>query len=61
MKPTIIATISLMAFMAVSAQGASGPSKNHVEIYLTAQDTSQRLARAGEAEFVDNLPLTEKE
>src|ERR1019366_956350 len=61
MKPTIIAAISLMAFMVVPAQGASGPSQNHVEIYLTAQDTSQRLAKAGEAEFVDNLPLTEKE
>ena len=61
MKPTIIAAISLMAFMVVSAQGASGSSQNHVEIYLTAQDTSQRLAKAGEAEFVDNLPLTEKE
>jgi glucosylceramidase len=61
MKPTIIAAISLMAFMVVPAQGASGSSKNHVEIYLTAQDTSQRLAKAGEAEFVDNLPLTEKE
>ena len=61
MKPTIIAAISFMAFMVVPAQGASGPSKNHVEIYLTAQDTGQRLAKAGEAEFVDNLPLTEKE
>ena len=61
MKPTIIAAISLMACMVVPAQGVSGPSQNHVEIYLTAQDTSQRLAKAGEAEFVDNLPLTEKE
>jgi glucosylceramidase len=61
MKPTIIATITLIAFMAAPSQGASGPSKNHVEIYLTAKDTGQRLAKAGEAEFVDNLPLTEKE
>ena len=61
MKPAIIATSSLIALMAAPAQGASGQSPNHVEVYVTARDTGQRLAKAGEAELADRLPLTEKE
>ena len=47
--------------MAAPAQGASGHSKNHVEIYLTARDTGQRLVKAGETGFADNLPAVERE
>jgi glucosylceramidase len=60
-KQTIVATISLIAIMVAPAQGASGHSKTHVEIYLTAKDTGQRLTKASEAELVDSLPVTEKE
>jgi glucosylceramidase len=59
MKLTIIVTILLGTFLAV--QGASESAKNHVEIYLTAKDTGQRLARAGEVELVESLPAGEKE
>jgi glucosylceramidase len=61
MKPTIIATILLISFLAGPSQGASGPSKNHVEIYLRAKDTGQRLAKSEEIGFDDKLSLTEKE
>jgi glucosylceramidase len=61
MKQTIIATISLITVVTAPSEGASGHSKNHVEIYLTARDTGQRLAKADEAELVDSLPMTEKE
>ena len=36
-------------------------SKSHVEIYVTAKDTGQRLAKAGEAELADSPPMNEKE
>jgi len=61
MKQPIVATISLIAIMVAPAQGASGHSKTHVEIYLTAKDTGQRLTKASEVELVDSLPVTEKE
>ena len=53
MKQTIVVAVLLVVLMAVPSHGASGHSKNHVEIYLTAKDTGQRLAKAGEAELVD--------
>ncbi|MGO9585112.1 MAG: glycoside hydrolase family 30 protein [Limisphaerales bacterium] len=61
MKQTIIATISLLALMGAPAQGTSGHSTNHVEIYLTARDTGQKLAKAGETELVKGLPAVEQE
>ena len=61
MKQEIIATISLLALVAAPAPAASGRPTNHVEIYLTARDTGQRLAKVGEAELVDSLPAGEKE
>ena len=60
MKQTIIATISLITFMVVPSQGASGHS-SHVEIYLTAKDTGQRLAKVGKIEFDDKFSPIEKE
>jgi hypothetical protein len=56
MKQTIIAIISVIALIAAPAPGVSGHSKNHVEIYITAKDTGQRLAKAGETELVDGFP-----
>ena len=47
--------------MVPPAQGASGHSKTHVEIYLTAKDTGQRLAKAGESELTNSPPVVEKE
>jgi len=61
MKQTIIAIISLIALMAAPSQGASGHSNNHVEVYLTAKDTGQRLARSEEIGFHDKLSPIEKE
>jgi hypothetical protein len=61
MKQIIIAAISLMALIAVPSQGASGHSKNHVEIYLTAKDMGQRLVKAGETELADSMPAVETE
>src|SRR5208282_1394441 len=64
MKQTIIAIIlasSLTLFMITASQAASGFSGTHAEVYVTAKDTGQRLAKAGEAELVDHLPATEKE
>ena len=61
MKQTIIVAILLVALMAVPSPGASGNSKNHVQIYLTAKDTGQRLAKAGEVELVNGMPAGEKD
>ena len=61
MKQTLLAIISLIAFMIAPSQGAYGQIKNHVEIYLTAKDTGQRLARTDEGELANSPPMTEKE
>ena len=47
--------------MAAPSQGALEHSKNHVEIYLTAKDTGQRLAKSEEIGFNDKLSPTEKD
>jgi len=61
MKKTMISSIALIALMAAPVQGASGNSRTHVELYLTAKDTGQRLAKAGEAELAESAPAVEKE
>ena len=61
MKQTIIAAISLIAFMAVPSQGICADSQSHVEIYLTARDTGQRLAKSEEIGFNEKLSPTEKD
>src|SRR5271156_4525464 len=61
MKQTLVASISSLLFLANLSHGAPGQSPSHVEIYVTAKDTSQRLAKAGEAEFAAGLPVNEKE
>ena len=61
MKKTIIAAISLIAFMAAPSQGTCVDSQSHVDIYLTARDTGQRLAKSDEIGFTDRLSPTEKD
>src|SRR5271154_2958882 len=61
MKQTIIALISLITFTAGSSHCAAGQPKSHVEIYVTAKDTGQRLAKAGDLELADSPPINEKE
>ena len=61
MKKTIAITVLLIGLTAMSSSGASGSSQNRAEIYITAKDTGQRLAKAGEAEFVAGLPVVEKQ
>ncbi len=61
MKQTISILIALITLITAPAQGASGQPANHVEVYMTARDTGQRLARAGAAELVAGRPVAEKE
>jgi glucosylceramidase len=61
MRPTIIALISLITFLAGSFHCAAEQPKSHVEIYVTAKDTGQRLAKAGNVELADSPPINEKE
>jgi glucosylceramidase len=61
MKPTIIALISLITLLTSSFHCVAEQSKSHVEIYVTAKDTGQRLAKTGEAELADSPPINEKE
>jgi glucosylceramidase len=61
MKQTIIAIMSLIAFMIAPSQGVSGQTRNHVDVYLTAKDTGQRLARTDGGTLADSPPMTEKE
>lgn len=55
MKKIIIGILSLM--------GLAGPSSfgQNVEVYVTARDTGQRLAPAGEEELSNSPPITEKQ
>ena len=61
MKQIIIAAFSLILFLAGTSPGAAANFKSHVEIYVTAKDTGQRLAKAGEAELAESPPINEKE
>ena len=61
MKQNIIATLTLIALIAAPAPAAPGPSTNHVEVYITARDTGQRLANAGDAVMAAGLPVGEKD
>jgi len=61
MKRKIVAIISLIAFATATSHGAAGNFKSHVEIYVTARDTGQRLAKADEMELADSSPINEKQ
>src|ERR1700722_14000013 len=61
MKHKIIAVISLIAFASATSQGAADNLKSHVEIYVTAKDTGQRLSKTNEVELQDNPPINEKQ
>ena len=61
MKPTIITCIALALSMTAPVRGASGLAQSRVETFVTAKETGQRLARAGEAELAEGLPAVEKE
>jgi len=61
MKKPMITSIALISLMGVPVQGAPGYSRTHVETYITAKDTGQRLAKAGEAELAESPPAIEKE
>ena len=61
MKTTILAAISLIAILAGPSAGAADHSKSRVEVYVTAKDTGQRLAKTGELELADAQPINEKE
>ena len=58
MKQTFLCALSLMG---LRADAFSSQIPKHVEIYVTARDTGQRLAKMGEAEMDTALPVNEKE
>lgn len=60
MKPTIISSILLSLLAATVSDRVSGQTQSHVEIYITARDTGQRLAKVDEVELAAGLPLVEK-
>ncbi len=57
----IVAIVSLIALVSAPAQGSAGDAKSSVEIYVTAKNTGQRLAKIEEVKLADSAPLTEKE
>ncbi|HEY5297506.1 MAG TPA: glycoside hydrolase family 30 beta sandwich domain-containing protein [Verrucomicrobiae bacterium] len=57
MKRISSAIIPLLAFLIAPVALA----QSHVEIYMTAEDSGQRLAKMGEAELTASAPLTEKQ
>jgi len=61
MFPRLLAVILLITFATVVSRAAAGPSPSHVEVYVTAKGTEQRLAKTTEAELATCPPLTEKE
>src|SRR5258708_25378553 len=61
MKHKIVAIISLIAFVAGTSQSVAESSKSHVEIYVTAKDTGQRLSKTNDVELADSAPINEKE
>ena len=61
MKQTIIASIVLILSMTAPVRGGSGFGQSHVETFVTAKDTGQRLANAGTAELSAGVPAVEKE
>jgi glucosylceramidase len=64
MKTTLLTAgglASLLAFTVVSPAAAAGNSRTHVEIYVTARGTPQRMARLDDEELTDHPPVGEKE
>jgi glucosylceramidase len=61
MKQTIIPTISLISLLVVQIQSVFAQTRNHVEVYVTARDTGQRLAKSSESELAASSPVVERE
>ncbi len=64
MKKSILAEIPVVSFLALTAclplaRGAE-TAKTHLEIYVTAKDSNQRLTKTGEADLVKGLPVVER-
>ncbi len=60
MKNKIFDAFLLVALTTMVPQNVPAQSRSHVEIYLTAKDTGQRLAKAGEAELAGGGSLVER-
>src|ERR1039457_1573378 len=61
MKQIIIAAFSLILFLAGTSQSTAENLKSHVEIYVTAKDTGQRLSKTDEVELAESPPINEKQ
>jgi glucosylceramidase len=58
-KHTIMATVAALVFLPALSSLAD-PAYSHVNVFVTAEDTGQRLASAGEEDLVDSMPINEK-
>src|ERR1700690_2810792 len=61
MNKPIIATLALLALFTAPAPGAAGSVPNHVQVYVTARDTGQKLANAGDVAMAAGSPVGEKD
>src|ERR1022692_2362120 len=61
MKPSQVVSLAFIFLMGLRADAFPGQLPNHVEIYVTAKETGQRLAKTDEAEMDAALPVSEKE
>ncbi len=55
-----IVLTSLLGSIPAFAEGPPASPRDRVEIYLTAKDTPQRLAKVGETNLVGKLPVVER-
>jgi glucosylceramidase len=60
-KPSQVIFISFSFLMGLRADAFSEQIPNHVEIYVTAKETGQRLAKTDEVEMDAARPVSEKE
>lgn len=61
MKLAIIPAILLVTQLVAPIQRVSGQTGNHADVYLTAKDTGQRLAKTDQVEMDASSPVSEKE
>jgi len=58
-KQIFVATIATLAFLTTFSSHAD-TTYSHVNVYVTAQDTGQRLSKTNEEDLADSDPITEK-
>lgn len=61
MKHSLIALVSLSISLGASSQSVYAAPRSHVEAYVTAKDSEQRLTKVAESQLSDQLTVGEKE